>query len=323
MMFRRRLLSTVPALLAAPAVHAQAGAFPNRPIRLVVGFAPGGTTDIAARLIAPKIQAVLGQSVVVENRAGASGNIASELVVRSPADGYTLLLGTIGPLAINPTLYDSLPFNPQTDLTPITRVAMILNVLAVPAERPWRTVAEYVDASKRSPLTFGSSGIGGAGHLAGEQFNLMAGIRNIHVPYRGGGPLATDLMTAKIDSAFTPASGAGPHAEAGRVRMLAVTTKNRSALLPNVPAISESAGLSGFDMTDWSALMAPRGLPAPVLQALHNATTTALRDLEVIAALAQRGIEVAPSTSEECATFIRSETAKWAPIIRASGAKPE
>jgi tripartite-type tricarboxylate transporter receptor subunit TctC len=321
-MFRRTLLAAAPALLAAPAVHAQGGAFPNRAIRLMVGFAPGGTTDIAARLMATKMQAVLGQSLVVENRPGASGNIASEQVVRSAPDGYTILLGTIGALAINPTLYTNLGYDPQTDMTAITRVAMILNVLAVPAEKPWRTTAEYVAASKASPLTFGSSGVGGAGHLAGEQFNLMGGLRNIHVPYRGGGPLIGDLMTGKIDSAFTPASGAGPQAEAGRVRLLAVTTKERSALLPNIPAISETEGLSGFDMADWSALMAPRNLPQPVLEALHKAATTALRDPEVVAAMGQRGIEATPSSPTECAAFIRSETAKWAPVVRASGATP-
>ena len=322
MLPRRSLFAAAPALLAAPALRAQSAAFPNRPVRMLVGFAPGGTTDVAARLIAPKMQEVLGQSVVVENRPGASGNIASEQVVRSPADGYTILLGTIGPLAINPTLYDNLPFNPLQDLTPVTRVAMILNVLAVPAEKPWQTVADYLAASRASPQSFGSSGVGGAGHLAGEQFNMLGKVQNVHVPYRGGGALVSDLMTAKLDSAFTPASGAGPLVEAGHVRMLGVTTKTRSPLLPNLPAISETPGLEDFDMADWSAILAPRGLPAPVLEALHRAATTALRDAPVVAALAQRGIEATPSSPLECGEFIRAETAKWAPVVRASGATP-
>jgi tripartite-type tricarboxylate transporter receptor subunit TctC len=313
----------VPALLVAPAVRGQSAGFPNRPLRFIVGFPPGGTTDVAARLMAPKMQAVLSQPVVVENRSGAHGNIASEHVVRSPADGYTILMGTIGGLAINPTLYGNLTFDPQTDLSPVTRVGMILNVLAMPADRPWRTVADYVAASKSEPLTFGSSGAGGAGHLAGEQLNLMAGLRNIHVPYRGGAPLITDLVSGKIDSAFTPSSGAKPQADAGRLRILAVSTKARSRLLPDVPAVSETAGLSEFDMADWSAMMAPRGVPGPVLQALHNAATTALRDPELVAALALRGIEATPSSPEECAAFIRSETVKWTPVIRASGASPD
>lgn len=322
MTFRRTVLAGLPALLAAPAVRAQ-DAFPSRTIRFLVGFPPGGTTDVAARLMAPKMQAILGQPVVVENRTGAHGNIAAEHVVRSPADGHTILMGTIGGLSINPTLYGNLSFDPQTDLTPITRVGMILNVLAIPPDRPWRSTADLVAAAKRDPLNFGSSGSGGAGHLAGEQLNMMAGLKNVHVPYRGGAPLITDLMAGRLDFAFTPASGAKPQADADKLRILAVSTKNRSALLPDVPAVAETPGLSGFDMADWSAMMAPRGVPAPVVRALHAAATGALRDPEVVAALAQRGIEPTPSSPEDCAAFIKSETEKWTPVVRASGARPD
>ena len=320
-MQRRHLLASIPALLASPAVLAQ-GTFPNRPIRFLVGFPPGGTTDIAARLMAPKMQAVLGQPVVVENRAGAHGNIASEHVVRSPPDGHTILMGTIGGLSINPIMYGNLSFDPQTDLTPITRVAMIVNVLAVPVERPWRSVQDVIAAAKQQPLNYGSSGSGGAGHLAGEQLNLMADVRNVHVPYRGGAPLITDLMTGQLDFAFTPASGAKALADSGRLRMLAVSSKARSALLPDVPAVSETPGLGEFDMQDWSGLMGPRGLPAPILAALHGAATSALRDPELVAALGARAIEATPSTGEALAAFIRAETVKWEPIVRSSGATP-
>jgi tripartite-type tricarboxylate transporter receptor subunit TctC len=323
MLRRRHLLAAAPALLAAPAVHAQGTGFPNRTIRLLVGFAPGGTTDVAARLLAPRLQAALGQSVVVENRAGAGSNIATEAVTRAAPDGYTLLLGTIGGLAVNPTLYGNLSFDPLTDLTAITRVAMILNVLAVPADRPWRSVAELVAAARARPLSFGSSGVGGAGHLAGEQFNMIGGMQNTHIPYRGGGPLIADLITAHFDVAFTPSSGARPQAEAGRARILAVATATPSPLLPGVPPVAATSGLAGFDAQDWSTLMAPRGLPAPILAILHRAAATALAEAEVIQALAQRGMEATPSSPEECAAFIRSETAKWAPIVRASGARPD
>ncbi|MBR0671890.1 Bug family tripartite tricarboxylate transporter substrate binding protein [Neoroseomonas soli] len=321
MLNRRHLIALTPALLAAPALRAQP-AFPNRPIRLLVGFAPGGTTDVAARLLAPRMQAALGQSVVIENRPGAGSNIATEAVVRSPADGHTLLLGTIGGLAVNPTLYGSLPYDPQTDLTAISRVAMILNVLAVPADRPWRSVAEVVTASRADALTFGTSGVGGAGHLAGEQLNAMARLQNTHVPYRGGGALISDFITGKVDMAFTPYSGVRPHAEAGRVRLLGVTTAARSRLAPDVPSIAETPGLAGFDMADWSTLMAPRGVPAPVVEVLNRAVTAALAEAQVVQALAERGIEATPSTPAECAAFIRSETEKWAPVVRASGATP-
>ena len=322
-MLRRHLLAAAPALLAAPAVHAQGAGFPNRTIRLLGGFAPGGTTDVAARLLAPRLQAALGQTVVVENRAGAGSNIATEAVTRAAPDGYTLLLGTIGGLAVNPTLYGNLSFDPLTDLTAITRVAMILNVLAVPADRPWRNVAELVAAARARPLSFGSSGVGGAGHLAGEQFNMIGGMQNTHIPYRGGGPLIADLITGQFDFAFTPSSGARPQAEAGRARILAVATATPSPLLPGVPPVAATPGLAGFDAQDWSTLMAPRGLPAPILAILHRAAATALAEAEVVQALAQRGMEATPSSPEECAAFIRSETAKWAPIVRASGARPD
>ena len=320
-MLRRHLLASLPALLASPAVMAQ-GSFPNRPIRFVVGFPPGGTTDIAARLMAPKMQAILGQPVVVENRAGAHGNIASEHVVRSPPDGHTILMGTIGGLSINPILYGNLSFDPLVDLAPVTRVAMIVNVLAIPMDRPWRSVQDVIAAAQQRSLNYGSSGSGGAGHLAGEQLNLMAGLQNVHVPYRGGAPLVTDLVTGQVDFAFTPTSGAKALAESGRLRILAVSTGTRSPLLPDIAAVSETPGLSDFDMQDWSGLMAPRGLPAPILTALHGAATAALRDPELVAALGARAIQTTPSSPEALHAFIRSETAKWAPIVRASGATP-
>ena len=320
-MLRRHLLASLPALLASPAVMAQ-GSFPNRPIRFVVGFPPGGTTDIAARLMAPKMQAILGQPVVVENRAGAHGNIASEHVVRSPPDGHTILMGTIGGLSVNPILYGNLSFDPLVDLAPVTRVAMIVNVLVIPMDRPWRSVQDVIAAAQQRSLNYGSSGSGGAGHLAGEQLNLMAGLQNVHVPYRGGAPLVTDLVTGQVDFAFTPASGAKALAESGRLRILAVSTGTRSPLLPDIAAVSETPGLSDFDMQDWSGLMAPRGLPAPILTALHGAATAALRDPELVAALGARAIQTTPSSPEALHAFIRSETAKWAPIVRASGATP-
>jgi tripartite-type tricarboxylate transporter receptor subunit TctC len=193
----------------------------------------------------------------------------------------------------------------------------------VPADRPWRSVAELVAAARQRPLSFGSSGVGGAGHLAGAQFNTTGNMRNTHIPYRGGGPLIADLITGQFDFAFTPSSGARPQAEAGRARILAVTTAERSPLLPDVPPVADTPGLAGFDMQDWSTLMAPRGLPAPILAALHRAATTALAEAEVVQALASRGIQATPSSPEDCAAFIRAETAKWAPVVRASGARPD
>jgi tripartite-type tricarboxylate transporter receptor subunit TctC len=321
-MLRRRTLGlTLPAglvVLARPAL-AQAD-YPNRPVRVVVGFAAGGGTDLTTRALQPKLQQLLGQPIVVDNRPGAGGNIATEQVVRAAPDGYTLLMGTIAALAINPTLYRNLGFDPATDLTPISQSGSILNVLVVPADRPWRSVADLLAAARARPdtVTYGSSGIGGAGHLAGALFDQMAGVRTVHVPYRGGGPLMTDLVGGKIDYAFATAPTAIPQIESGRLRALGVPTPSRSPLLPAVPSVAET--LPGYEVANWYALVGPRGLPRPVVDRLAGAMRATLEDPEVRRHLAPHGVEPTPSTPEELARFIRDETAKWAPIIRATGA---
>ncbi|MGG5886383.1 Bug family tripartite tricarboxylate transporter substrate binding protein [Falsiroseomonas sp. HC035] len=322
MIARRMLAGLLPAGLAATALpaSAQAPPYPSRPIRIIVGFAAGGGTDLTARTMQPKLQQALGGSIVIENRPGAGGNLATELAVRAPPDGYTLLMGTIGALAINPTLYANLPFNPQTDLTPISMSGSILNVLVVPVDRPWRSAAELVAAARANPdrLTYGSSGVGGAGHLAGALLDQMAGIKTVHVPYRGGGPLMTDLIGGKIDFAFSTAPTAMPQIEGGRLRALAVPGLTRSALMPDVPTVAEI--LPGYEVGNWYALVGPRGLPAPVVAKLNAAMRATLSDEVVLAHLARHGVDPLASTPEELAGFIRSETAKWAPIVRATGA---
>nr|WP_314075256.1 tripartite tricarboxylate transporter substrate binding protein [uncultured Roseococcus sp.] len=326
MLRRRHLLAAPPSLaaaLASPGVRAQPG-YPSRPIRLLVGFAPSGSTDIVARAMSQKLQSLLGQPIVVENRPGAGGSIATEQVSRSAPDGHTLLLGTIGPLAINPTLYRDLPFDPLKDLTSISRVGLVLNVLAVPADRPWRSVTELLAAARARPdtLTCATSGVGGAGHLANEQMNALAGVRTVHVPYRGGGALLADLVSGKVDYAFTTALNAVPQTEAGKLRLLAVPTAQRSRLLPQVPTMAES-GLPGFEMMDWIALMGPRDLPAPIVRTIADAVRATLTDPELVAQLAERRVEVEPSSPGELVQFLRDETARWAPIVRASGSTPD
>jgi tripartite-type tricarboxylate transporter receptor subunit TctC len=322
MMKKRELLAGL-ALLpwATPAVAQE---YPSRPIRLLVGFAAGGSTDVFARAIAPRLQALLGQPVVIENRPGAGGNIATEATARSAPDGYTLLLGTIGPLAINPTLYGNLSFDPLKDLTPVSLVGEVPNVLAVPVDRPFRSVADIIAAAKARPetLNFGSSGIGSAGHLAAEQLNLMAGIRTTHVPYRGGGALLPELIAGRVDYAFTTALNGIPQAEAGKLRILGVPNGKRVALLPEIPTIAES-GLPGFDGVDWAAMMAPPGLPAPILAKLNAAMQSVLKEPELVAAMAARRLVLEASTPEALAEFLRRETARWAPVVRASGARPD
>jgi len=322
MMKKRELLAGFALLpLAAPALAQE---YPSRPIRLLVGFAAGGSTDVFARAIAPRLQALLGQPVVIENRPGAGGNIATEATARSVPDGYTLLLGTIGPLAINPTLYGNLPFDPLKDLTPVSLIGEVPNVLAVPVDRPFRSVADIIAAAKARPeaLNFGSSGIGSAGHLAAEQLNLMAGIRTTHVPYRGGGALLPELIAGRVDYAFTTALNGIPQAEAGKLRILGVPNGKRVPLLPEIPTIAES-GLPGFDGVDWAAMMAPPNLPAPILAKLNAVMQSVLKDPELVAAMAARRLVLEGSTPEALAEFLRRETARWAPVVRASGARPD
>jgi tripartite-type tricarboxylate transporter receptor subunit TctC len=324
-MHRRTLTLALPAGLALAAIRPAAAQsdYPNRPVRIVVGFAAGGGTDLTTRTMQPKLQQALNISIVVDNRPGAGGNLATDLVIRAPADGYTLLMGTIGALAINPTLYRNLGFNPQTDLTPISMAGNILNVLVVPADRPWRSVAELIAAARARPdtVTYGSSGVGGAGHLAGALLDQMAGIKTVHVPYRGGGPLMTDLVGGKVDFAFSTAPTAIPQIEAGKLRALAVPTARRTAILPDIPTVAET--LPGYEVGNWYSLLGPRGLPAPVVERLNAAMRATVTDPEVMSHLARHGVEPLSSTPDELARFIREETAKWAPIVRATGATPD
>ncbi|WP_203072748.1 Bug family tripartite tricarboxylate transporter substrate binding protein [Falsiroseomonas ponticola] len=324
---RRGLVALAPAGLAAalpcPAFAQAGGDYPNRPIRMIVGFAAGGGTDLSARTVQPKLQQLLGGTILIDNRPGAGGNLATEMTVRAAPDGYTLLMGTIAALAINPTIYRNLPFDPQADLTPISQAGSILNVLVVPVDRPWRTVADLVAAAKARPdsITYGSSGVGGAGHLAGALLDQMAGIKTVHVPYRGGGPLMTDMVGGKIDYAFSTAPTAIPQIEGGKLRALAVPTLQRSPLMPNVPTVAET--LPGYEVGNWYALVGPKGLPQPIVERLNAAMRATLADGDVRAHLARHGVEPTPSSPEELARFIRDETAKWAPIVRASGATPD
>ncbi|MBR0679598.1 tripartite tricarboxylate transporter substrate binding protein [Roseomonas eburnea] len=309
------------AALAVIAVPARAQWQPTRPIRILVGFAPGGGTDITTRTISAKLQTLLGQPIVVENRPGAGGNLASEATANAAADGTTLMMGTIASLVMNPIM-TRLPFDVLTDLTAIGRSVEVTNILVVPPDRPWRSLPDLIAAARARPdtLSYGSSGVGGAGHLGGALLDSMAGIRTIHVPYRGGGQLITDILSGKVDFSIATAATVLPHIEAGRLRALAVPTPRRSPLLPEVPTVAEAASLPGYEVANWYAMMGPRGLPRPIVERVNAALNEALRDPEIIAGLARHGLEAAPSTPEELTGFIRAETEKWRPIIAAAGA---
>lgn len=324
MMHRRALLGGGLSLaLAAPALAQGAAGYPDRPIKITVGFAPGGSTDTVTRMMAPKLGALLGQPVVVDNRPGGSGNVATSTTVRAAPDGYNLLMGTISALAINPSMFTDLGFDPTTDLTPIGMAVDIQSVLVVPADRPWHSVADLIAAAKAKPdtLSYSSSGIGGAGHLSGALLDHLAGIRTVHVAYRGGGPAMTDLVSGKIDYSFASAPNALPMIEVGRLRALAVPTEQRLPEMPQVPTVAET--LPGFSVANWYALVGPKNMPAPIVQKISAALRAVLQDPEVKAMLVSHGATPTPSTPEELGQFIRTETAKWRPIVQATGAKPE
>lgn len=314
---RRSLLALSALPLAAPAL-AQQG-FPDRPVRIVVGFTPGGATDIAVRAFGPRMGEILGQPVVVENRPGAGGNIAMENVARSPADGHTLLLGTIGTLVINPMVM-RMPVDPLRDLMPVSIAVDLFNILVVPVDRPWRSVTDLVAAAKAAPgtLSWGHSGIGGSPHLSGLMLDRLAGLETISVAYRGGAQVATDLLSGRIDYSFATAPSVMGHVETGRLRALAVPTAQRSHLLPQVPTVAEG-GVTGFDVASWYAITAPTGTPAPVIAKLAQAMRGALEDAEVIATLNRNGLEPMPTSPEAFAAAWAAERAKWEPVVRAGG----
>lgn len=317
-LLRRSLLVAAAATpLARPAL-AQEG-FPNRPVRLVVGFTPGGATDISARAMMGKMSEVLGQPVVVENRPGAGSNLASEIVARSAPDGHTILLATLGALVISPMIM-RLPIDPARDLVPVSIAVDLFNIMVTPADRPWRSAADVIAAAKSRPgeLSWGHSGIGSAPQLAGLLFAKMAGIDTIGVSYRGGGLVVTDLVSARLDYGFPTAPSVLPQVREGRVRALAVPTANRSRLLPDVPTVAES-GLPGYDVPSWYAIVAPAGTPQPAIAKLNQAVTTALRDPGVTEILNRNGLEPMPTTPDEMARAWAAEREKWAPLIRESG----
>lgn len=319
-MFRRTALL---AGLALPAV-ARAQDWPSRPIRVVLPFAAGGSSDVAARMLAPRISALLGQQLVIENRGGAGGNIAADAVARATPDGYTIFQGNAGVMTVNPTLFRSLTFDPMTSFAPISHVMTVANLLVCPADRPWRSVADLRAALLRDPesIRAGNSGTGSIGHLATVLFDHLAGTKTVHVPYRGGGPLATDLLAGHVDYGFATTPTVQSAIEAGRLRALAIGTATRSPLMPHLPTVAE-AGLEGYSVSNWDSWLFPAGTPEPVVQRMTAALTQVLKAPELQAEFARRGLEAYPSSPAELAASIRTDTQRWAPLVRASGATPE
>ncbi|MGA8514675.1 MAG: tripartite tricarboxylate transporter substrate binding protein [Burkholderiaceae bacterium] len=297
--------------------------YPSRPIKLVVGFAPGGSSDTVARILLPRLGQELKQSVVVDNKPGAGGNIASDMLVKAAPDGYTIMLGTIGSLAVNQHLA-KLAYNPVTDMAALSMAVVFTNVLVVNTNSPIRNFDDYVRQSKAAgaSVAFGSSGIGGSGHLAGELLNSAAGLNNQHIAYRGGAPAMNDLLGGVLPSIFSSPTDALQHIQAGKLRALATTGPKRLDALPQVPTIAES-GYAGFDAINWYAFTAPQRTPPEVVQKLNAAIVAALNDAGVVAQLRKLGLDPAPSSPQEAAQYIKKESDKWGALVRKVGIKGE
>ena len=312
------------AVFAALAGGARADDYPSKPVRILVGFAPGGGTDVTTRILQPGIAKRLGQPVIVENHPGAGGNIAAELVAKAAPDGYTLLMGTIAALAINPSLYRRSTLDPLRDLTPITQTVSLANVVVAHPSLPVKTLADLIALAREKPdtITYGTSGAGSAGHLAGELFKSMAQVKLVHVPYKGGAPAMADLLSGQVNLNFAAAAEGVPQSKSGSIRALAVTTPNRISDLPDVPTVEEAAGLKGYQAVNWYGLTGPAKLPQPLVDRLFAATVETLNDPAVRTRLLAVGLQPSPSrTPAHFREFMRDEGVKWARVVKESGAK--
>jgi tripartite-type tricarboxylate transporter receptor subunit TctC len=303
--------------------QAQNADYPTKPIKLVVGYAAGGATDVIARLIGPKLAEGLGQTVLIDNRAGANSNVGAELVARSPADGYSLYVFTIAN-TINATLYDKLGYDPQKDFEPIGLIAKVPNILVVNNNVPVKTLAEYVAYAKSQPqgITFASSGSGSSIHLSGEMFKMVTKLNMLHVPYRGSAPAVTDLIGGQVQSMFDNAPSAMPHIQGGRLRAIAITSPQRSPLLPEVPTVAES-GYADFDVQSWFGLAAPAGTPTAVVKKLNAELVKVLALPDVKKRLAEMGATPAGGSPADMRKFASAEVKRWNAVVKASGAKAE
>jgi len=308
-------------VLAALALPAFGQAYPSKPVRFVVPFVPGGPTDIQGRMLGEKLGQRLGQQVIVDNRGGAGGNIGMELTAKSPPDGYTIVIATVGTWAVNPHLYQ-LPFDVVKDFAPITQVSTSPGVLVVHPSVPVKNVKELIALAKKRPgqLNYGSSGVGGFGHISGELFDLMTGTKMTHIPYKSSAPSLTDLMAGNIQVLFNNMISTTPFVKAGKVRALATTGAARSPALPELPTLDE-AGVKGYENSSWSAVAAPANTPAAIIARLHREFMEILRMPDIQKRHAEVGAEIIASTPEQFHAYLKSEVAKFGKLVKAAGIK--
>ena len=326
MQLKRRLFMAAACLVAATAAHAQSGSYPNRPIRMIVPFAPGGASDFVARIVQPKLSDALGQQVVIDNRTGASGNIGVELAARAPADGYTILLGNVGTAAVNPAIYPKFPIRPERDMIGISLLVDIPGAFAVHPSVPAKNVAEFIQYAKSKPgqLNYGSSGAGSAQRLAFEFLMDKSGIKLVHIPYKGGAGGATAAVLAgEVCCTMVTVASFIPHVKTGRAKVLAVMAPKRVPALPDVQTMVE-AGFPELTLGSWQGMFVPKGTPQPVVKQLYAALMKTMNDPETVKRLHQGGAAIVTSKSpEEFSTFLRQQNAFWAKIVKSVGAVAE
>lgn len=317
----RLILGGAVAALALAAGSAAAQSWPTKPIRFIVPWPPGGGADVLARLLAPKLTEALGRNIIIENRPGAAGNIGTEIAARAPADGYTIVFAYSGTHAINPSLYRKMPFK-ASDLAEITWLSLVPQVVVVHPSLPVKNIRDLIALAKSRPgeLTFGSSGNGAVNHLAGELFNMVAGVKMVHVPYKGGAAASLAVLTGESPVLLGEPAGVVPHLNAGKLRAIAVTSGRRSLGMPDLPTVIES-GLPGYDVTSWNGVLAPAGVPADILARLNAEFVKAVRAPDLRDKLLAMGFEPVGSTPAEFAKHIRSETELWGKVVRATGMK--
>ena len=317
---RRPLITLGISLLFATAAHA----WPDKPVTLVVPFPPGGSTDLIARTLAPKLQEKFGGSFITDNKAGATGTIGAGVVARAPADGHTLLVSSLGPYVIAPHLLAKVPYDALKDFDYITVAVQAPNVLVVPASSPHKSMADVMAFQKANPdkLTFASSGNGSSDHLTAELYWLQTGTTGIHVPYKGGGPVMTDLLGGQVDSSFMNVNTAMPQILAGKLRALSITSAKRSPLLPNVPSLQE-LGIKDANVYSWQAIAAPRGLSADIKAKLHTTIAAALNDPQIKPKLLELGFEIVANTPEQFTAFQAAEFARWKKLIETRNIKAD
>jgi tripartite-type tricarboxylate transporter receptor subunit TctC len=324
MSLQRRTLMLALGASALPSVRAQTAPWPNKPIRYIVPFAAGGTTDILARVVGEKLGLALGQTIVVDNKAGQGGSAGAAELARAAPDGYTIGGGTISSHAINATLYDKLPYDPVTSFEPITMYVTLPNVLVVHPSVPATTLREFIALLKANPTrySFGSAGVGTSQHISGELFNSMAGVKMQHIPYRGSGPMIPELLGGTLPIAVDNITTVIQHIKAGKLRALAVTTAQRSSVAPDVPTMAES-GLAGYELSSWQAVFAPAGTPKPIIDRLYIEIGKILKMPDVAKRLNDLGLDISGMPPAELAALIKAEVPRLGKVVKDSGAKAD